>query len=382
MQVNLIQSAEPKLRIMPPKRKKRVYENTALTRKGVNLGEQKNYDAWRQGPRAAPYWSIFEQGFLASDRFTEGSKGEEFLNVYNQILEGEADGAGKYSSDGAETGLQSAMDWQAWLLLKLVTNNTSYRNGCLYGCTEPKPVIFEKMWNTIKNELRNRSRDSKSASKAKKTLPSRKSRKHETSSEEDAILDPEAGLALVTWTNMPLKLRGSGGAEQLFENFCGYSLDSFRTAVEERFQLATHNQLIAELTEVSNRGFPEVQAMSAEEGSEGVFYTLRTRKAAFQQELAPLPSEAVATPQQHQSGNEAEHRRLAWAELTADARGKGANTLDLDVPFWQFSFLKSLGDEDPQVTLEDVVLRFSDNDEDNTLEVSCSHVQSSLGDCY
>lgn len=50
----------------------------------------------------APYWVVFERGLLESDRFARGCKGDGFLNVYNELPVGEADGAGRFSSDGAE----------------------------------------------------------------------------------------------------------------------------------------------------------------------------------------------------------------------------------------------------------------------------------------
>ncbi|KAJ8115193.1 hypothetical protein OPT61_g3101 [Boeremia exigua] len=340
---------------MPPKRKKR---------------RSQNYEAWRQGPRAAPYWAKFEEGFLKSGQFAEGQKGEEFLNVYNQILQGESNGGGKYSSDGAEAHLQNAMDWQAWLLVKLVHNNVSYRNGCLYGCTDPKPVIYEKMWNTIKNELRNRSRQAKGSQKAVRTTkPTAKKRSDGSSSESGEELNPNDGMVLVTWVNLPISLRKTVSNTEEFEKFCGYNLPGFRAAVEARFGLASHQHVILELVESNNSTFTEAQSVAAQEhNKDGVFFALKTRKATLQQEVAPLPPAVIATPQAHKSKNEPEQRRLAWAEMIADARSKNSKTLDLSVPLWQFSFLKSLGD-DTKVSIEDVVLNLGEvNDEETALE--------------
>lgn len=362
---------------MPPKRKRRVYENNALTRDAVNLSEQRNYNKWREGPRAAPYWKTFEDGFLKSKQFTEGQKGDEFMNVYNQILEGERNGAGKYSSDGAETKLQNGLDWQAWLLQKLVHNNVAYRDGCLFGSTDSKPVVFEKMWNTIKNELRNRSRRAKNASKAiKKTTPKKRGREEDSSGSEQE-LDPKAGTALVSWVNLPLPLRKTVQSEEVFHSFCGYDLVEFRKAVEDRFDLSSHQHVVVELAESCNCDFSDTQSMAAKADNEGVFFTLKTRRAVLEEETLPPPAMTVATPKGHQAVNEAEHRRLAWAEMVADARSKGSNQVDLAVPLWQFTFLKSLAQDGTEVKVEDVVLRLDDvNDEESTLEVSCSHVQT------
>ena len=359
---------------MPPsKRKKRVYESNALTRQGVNLSEERNYQAWRKGPRAAPYWAIFEKGFLESPQYAEGQKGDEFLNVYNQITAGEADGAGRFSSDGAEKTLTTGLEWQAWLLLKLVQNNTLYRNGCLYGSTEPKSIIYERMWNTIKNELRNRSRNAKRAAKAPKSAKPRKSKTdHSSTSEEE--LDPKSGTAMVTWANMPLSLRKSGCNEEIFGDFCGMDFAGFRTAVQERFKLKERKHIILELSESSNLAFADAQALAAHDNEDGVFFSLKTRKAVLEEETALPPVPLVATPAGQETKDQKEHRRLAWEEMVSEARNKGANKLDLNVRLWLFSFLKSFSKGDATVDVENMILRLDEiNDEEPALQVCCSH---------
>lgn len=102
------------------KRKARIYENTAKTRKAVNLDDEKVYNTWRTGRCAAHWWTIFEKRYLDSNQHTEGQKGEEFLNVYNQVLAGESGGACKFSAAGSEDNMKTGLDWQAWLLCNLV----------------------------------------------------------------------------------------------------------------------------------------------------------------------------------------------------------------------------------------------------------------------
>ena len=217
------------------------------------------------------------------------------------------------------------------------------------------------MWNTIKNELRNRGRNAKKASKATKTAKSKKRDTDDSSSDEEK-LDPKAGMALVIWANMPLKLRKTlKTIEKIFEEFCGFDLARFRGAVQERFKLTEHKHIILELAETSNRGFPEAQALAAQDDNEGVFFTLKTAQAVLEEETEVPPVPLVGTPEDYQTMDETEHRRLAWEETVAEARNEGSNKLHLSVRLWTFSFLKNSSKADTGVDIQNMVIRLDDS---------------------
>jgi hypothetical protein len=155
----------------PRKRAKRNYENKEKVRAGLGLASESAYNEWRASPDyAKTWWDTFEKGYLQTKIFVPGSKGVEFAQVYQQVKRGEANGAGRYSKPSAEKKYSTALDWQAWLLCNLVQQNTLYRDGCFFGKGSSEIENYRAMWDFIKCELRQRSRNAKSTAQHKSTI--------------------------------------------------------------------------------------------------------------------------------------------------------------------------------------------------------------------
>jgi hypothetical protein len=66
-----------------------------------------------------------------------------------------------------EKNCLSALDWQAWLLYNLVTDNGENRNGCFFEKGNSDMDNYRAMWDVVKCELRDRGRKSKSKNRYK-----------------------------------------------------------------------------------------------------------------------------------------------------------------------------------------------------------------------
>lgn len=135
------------------KRARRTYETAADIRKGVGLPVKKDFDIWRQGECAKPFFDKFQKYFLETTQLKKGQKGDEFDEVHEQVILGESNGAGRYSSYHARKSLKTSLDWQAWLLYKLRHSNATYRDGCFYGSDKDEIEQYRALWHVIKNEL-------------------------------------------------------------------------------------------------------------------------------------------------------------------------------------------------------------------------------------
>jgi hypothetical protein len=270
----------------------RVYKHKKKVGTGLGLAAVSAFEQWRRSPMAERWWAIFDKGFLHTDLYKTGYKGAEFASVYEHIQAGEASGAGRFSQPEADKRCANALDWQAWLLYNLVHHNTKYRDGCFYRKGSPKMDNYRAMWNAVKCELRDRGRRSKSSGSHKSPRGARKDtrekRSDTSSSEEEEELDPEVGIALVRWVNIPPDLMNAGHDWSLqILQFCAHVLTSFRAGVIKGFGLQDAKHEIILLETRDNINFHEAQRQA----SQGtiVMYFLETAETEIEEALEEYP---------------------------------------------------------------------------------------------
>jgi hypothetical protein len=349
---------------MPPKkRQKRIYENARLTREAAGFDTAASYNHWRQSEAAKLFWDIFENGYLNTDMYKQGKKGDEFEHVYNHVMAGE-NGRGRFSKDASGTTLENGLDWSAWLLCHLVRFNREYTVGCLHGLSLCKADYHRVMWNLIKNELRTRNRTKKMATQIKaprtsiSATPSKRvsTPDDSSSSDDDEELDPNVGIAKVNW-EMSMALEAVVARENIqVSRFCSYTETQFRKHLIQVFDFERHNQVIDELSTRGGFSFDETQRRAAQ--SERVYFTLTSRDAVIVEETISAPSAAISAPNGFQEADDVSNRRLAWTAMVEYAKYTNANRLDLSVPLWKYQFLRSMGRGCNEFEVENVILRF------------------------
>lgn len=280
---------------------------------------------------AKPYWDKFENGYLNTDKYQRGKKGDEFGHVYKNILAGESGGAYKFSIPKEGDELVDGLDWSAWLLFHLVDIDTKLREGCFYNTHLTKIECYRVAWNLVKNELRNRNRASNRASqhKSPRTLVStapqrrRSTSNSSSSSENEGQLDPNAGIARVS-CDVPDELADTECSAAIrVLKFCVYTEAQFCEHLVQEFNLKQHNLVISKLYPRNYFSFRETQQDAAQ--SKTVYFNLETHNAVIEEEIQTAPPGVVPDLAQFQGEHDAANRSLAWAEMVNEAKSNDAN---------------------------------------------------------
>ncbi|KAF1352672.1 hypothetical protein EJ07DRAFT_159119 [Lizonia empirigonia] len=115
------------------KRARRPYESAVDTRKGVGLPIKKDFDIWRQGRRAKPFFDIFEKCFLETSQFRKGAGAPDESRP--QGVDGSQElcvcGRRTYEQMYADTSTKLFGKKKAQARTAVTWNTTTYRKLCL-----------------------------------------------------------------------------------------------------------------------------------------------------------------------------------------------------------------------------------------------------------
>lgn len=84
----------------------------------LGLDSEADLNEWMNSKLFAPMWREYDEGYFAQfrDNNTIQPKGAELRQVLASIMEGERQGARRYSADPLDTGDYKAIDWVARFL--------------------------------------------------------------------------------------------------------------------------------------------------------------------------------------------------------------------------------------------------------------------------
>lgn len=282
-----------------------------------------------------------------------------------------------------EKAYATDIEWHAWLLYWLVSDNSTAGKGCFYGSHLDTIEKHRLMSHYIAYEKRQRSRHAKSFKQKKTATPHTKddtASDEASSSEEDFEMDSNKGTAIVRWgSSMPTDLAEEDAVDKIkVPKFCGYTLMQFIQETDARFELSKLKQRRVGLCEKDGLSFKRAQ-LKAFTSEKPVLFILDTEDTEIPEEMQPVPESEVPALSDGDEELEAENRNLMWRTMVLEAGHKKANRFDMGVRLWQYNLMLAEARTDNHVRMRDIVLDLgNDHEEEQAIRVSYSHRLSYL----
>ncbi|KAJ4361621.1 hypothetical protein N0V95_001698 [Ascochyta clinopodiicola] len=284
-------------------RKERLYENKGKIQALLGFDTEASFDEWQESPMVKPWWDTYVKETLEKGQ-DKGKKVLDEDSLLKHIRVGEKFGQRKYLAARTSPTYESAEDYHAWLVFWLAAENSTDRNGCFWSKALKQHEAWSAMHKFVLWAKRQRHRGSLSTpKKPKRAITKVKDPDPEEpllSDTDDEDLDPEKGIAVVTWVEgVPEELDEEDNLDRVFiKQLCSHTMLTFWKAVEDAFDLPKFMQRRIELGAANGSTFREAQAMANKSpNNKKIHFYLKT-------EPASIPEEAQSEPNPTNQTNE------------------------------------------------------------------------------
>jgi hypothetical protein len=263
----------------------------------LDFDTEASFDTWRHSEQVKPFWKIFVEKHLETDTGTSGKKYIHIQTVSKWIREGERNGRTRFSRCPSDPEFDDTLDWHAWATFWIVERNFKDREGCFFRKRIKQEEMQKKAFHFILWAKRHRSHIIKTGAADEPPKPAaRIPEAEEESSDEEIEMDPEAGTAIVRWTDgVPNALEGDEEWSEriVVSGFCGHTCVSFWHHVDDTFRLRQHSQYRTSLVAKDDLGFRKAQRLAFQTGKK-IFFYLTTETMKFPKKAQEEPDDLEA----------------------------------------------------------------------------------------